>query len=174
MAEPTPFPTRWSPCLLSVMRIVAAFLFMAHGSVKLFGMPAAQPAEPVPLLSLMGVGGILELFGGLLLLLGLFTRPVAFILAGQMAVAYFVWHAPQGFWPLLNRGELAALYCFVLFYFTAAGGGPWSVDHLWRRQANGNAASGDRLPIRKYFPEVAPRNGGKVHTHIESATTKET
>jgi putative oxidoreductase len=80
-----------------------------------------------------GVSGILELFGGLLLLLGLFTQPVAFILSGEMAVAYFMVHAPRGFWPLLNRGELAVLYCFVFLYLAAAGGGLWSVDHLWRR-----------------------------------------
>jgi putative oxidoreductase len=79
-------------------------------------------------MSLAGVAGVLETFGGLLLLLGLFTRPVAFVLAGEMAAAYFMSHAPQGFWPLLNRGELAALYCFLFLYFAAVGGGPWSVD----------------------------------------------
>ncbi|MCI0627442.1 MAG: DoxX family protein [Acidobacteria bacterium] len=127
--------TKWTPHLLSLLRIVAAFLFMEHGGQKLFGMPAAQHTAGVAWLSLMGVAGILEFFGGLLLLLGLFTRPVAFVLAGQMAVAYFMRHAHQGFWPLLNRGELAALYCFVFLYLAAAGGGPWSIDRLWRRAA---------------------------------------
>lgn len=122
----------WAPRLLSVLRIVTALLFMQHGSQKLFGIPAA-PGFPSQLASLFGLAGILELFGGLLILLGLFTRPVAFILAGEMAVAYFLFHARRGFWPLLNQGELAALYCFVFLYLAAAGGGPWSIDSLWRR-----------------------------------------
>lgn len=174
MNELKPLFTQLTPRLLSMMRIVVAFLFMAHGSVKLFGMPAARPTAPVPWLSLLGVGGILELFGGLLLLLGLFTRPVAFILAGQMAVAYFMSHAPKGFWPLINRGELAVLYCFVFFYLTAAGGGPWSLDHLWRRRRNGKGARTDLMPIPSYLLAAAPRNGGRAHTHIESAITRET
>lgn len=160
--------TQLSPGLLSIMRIVAAFLFLAHGSAKLFGMPAAQPTDPVSWLSQMGVAGMLEFFGGALLLLGLFTRPVAFILSGQMAVAYFMSHAPQGFWPLLNRGELAALYCFVFLYLMAAGGGPWSIDHLWRRRANRKTVTGDQAPAKDYFPEAASQNGGRVHTHVES------
>jgi len=122
------------PRLLSVLRIVAAFLFMSHGTQKLFGFPASEPRDPAALLSLMGVAGFLEVFGGLLLLLGLLTRPVAFLLAGEMAVAYFRSHAPEGFWPLLNRGELAALYCFLFLYFAAAGGGLWSLDALWSRR----------------------------------------
>lgn len=123
-----PIPPRWAPRLLSILRIVAAFLFIAHGTQKLFTWPIDEPRDPAPLLSLMGVAGVLETFGGLFLLLGLFTRPVAFILAGEMAVAYFMTHAPQGWWPILNRGELAALYCFLFLYLTAAGGGPWSLD----------------------------------------------
>jgi putative oxidoreductase len=115
------------------MRVVAAFLFMQHGTQKLLVYPSAQPGEPVPLMSLAGAAGALELVGGLLLLLGLMTRPVALILAGEMAVAYFLRHAPQGFWPLLNRGELAALYCFVFLYLAAAGGGPWSLDKVLRK-----------------------------------------
>jgi putative oxidoreductase len=135
MANLSSFYAAWTPRLLSVLRIVAALLFMQHGAQKLFGFPAAQPGGATPpLLSLMGLAGVLEFFGGLLLLVGLFTRPVAFILAGQMAVAYFMAHAPQGFWPVLNRGELAALYCFVFLYFSAAGGGAWSLDHLRRRR----------------------------------------
>ncbi len=124
----------WAPRLLSVLRIVAAFLFIAHGDAKLFnflgapGWKGAQAAFTMP-----WVAGVLEFFGGLLLLLGLFTRPVAFILSGLMAAAYFMAHAPQGFWPYVNKGELAVLYCFVFLYLAAAGGGPWSVDRALRR-----------------------------------------
>lgn len=132
MADLHSFYSTWSPRLLSILWIVTALLFMEHGGQKLFGFPPSQQGGTVPLLSLFGVAGVLELFGGLLILLGLFTRPVAFILAGEMAVAYFMAHAPQGFWPVLNRGELAVLYCFVFLYLAVAGGGLWSVDHLWR------------------------------------------
>lgn len=127
------FYSRWSPRMLSILRIVTALLFMEHGGQKLFAFPPSQQGITFPLLSLLGVAGVLELFGGLVILLGLFTRPVAFILAGEMAVAYFMAHAPQGFWPVLNRGELAVLYCFVFLYLAVAGGGSWSVDHLWQR-----------------------------------------
>jgi putative oxidoreductase len=133
MTDQISFYSTWAPRALSVLRIVAAFLFMQHGAQKLLGFPDGQQPGP-PLNSLAGIAGILELFGGLLLLLGLFTRPVAFILSGQMAVAYFMAHAPQGFWPILNRGELAALYCFVFLYLSAAGGGEWSLDNIFRRK----------------------------------------
>ena len=132
MAEPNSTASRWGPCILSVLRIVTAFLFIQHGAQKLFSFPAPPQAAP-PLLSLIGVAGILEFFGGLLLLIGLFSRPVAFLLSGQMAVAYFLAHAPQGFWPLLNKGELAVMYCFVFLYFAVVGGGSWSADYLLRR-----------------------------------------
>jgi putative oxidoreductase len=126
--------SRWEPQALSVLRIVSAFLFMAHGTQKLFGFPAGpKPSPRPPLASLMGFGGLLEFGGGLLLLFGLFTRPVAFVLSGMMAVAYFMVHAPRGFWPVTNGGEPAALYCFVFLYFAFAGGGPWSVDYCLRR-----------------------------------------
>ena len=128
-----PIPARWAPYLQSVLRIVAAFSFMTHGTQKLFAVPVAEARDPVALLSLMGLAGVLETFGGLLLLAGLFTRPVAFLLAGEMAVAYFVAHAPRGFWPILNSGEVAALFCFVWLYLAAAGPGPWSLDALRRR-----------------------------------------
>ena len=120
---------RWAPPLLSALRIAAALLFIPHGSQKLFGFPGAQQGVQ-SLFSLMGVAGTIEFCGGLLLLLGLFTRPVAFVLSGEMAVAYFMAHAPQGFWPILNRGELAALYSFAFLYLAAAGGGPLSLDRL--------------------------------------------
>jgi putative oxidoreductase len=120
----------WGPRLLSPLRIVAALLFMQHGTQKLFAFPVSEPRDPAALVSLIGVAGVLEVFGGLLLLLGLFTRPVAFVLAGEMAVAYFRSHAPQGFWPILNGGELAALYCFLFLYLAAVGGGPWSLDGI--------------------------------------------
>jgi putative oxidoreductase len=123
----------WTSRLLSVLRIVAAYLFMAHGAQKLFGFLGQPGAAGPALFSQVWIAGVLEFFGGSLLLLGLFTRPVAFILSGMMAVAYFQMHAPRGFWPLQNRGELAALYCFIFLYLVAAGGGPWSLDRLLRR-----------------------------------------
>ena len=127
--------TKWSPRLLSILRIVTAFLFMQHGAQKLFGVLVVPSKTAVELFSLMGFAGMLEFFGGLLILLGLFTRPVAFILSGQMAVAYFMAHAPKGFWPVVNKGELAALYCFLFLYLIAAGGGPWSLDYLRKKRS---------------------------------------
>jgi putative oxidoreductase len=124
----SPIPASWSQPLLSVLRVVATFLYMAHGTQKLFGWPADQPQHTVALFSLMGLAGVLETFGGLLLLLGLFSRPVAFLLAGEMAFAYFMAHAPRGFWPLLNRGETPVLLCFIFLYLAAQGPGPWSLD----------------------------------------------
>jgi putative oxidoreductase len=122
----------WSARLLSVLRMVAAFLFMAHGTMKLFSFPAARASGQPELMSLSGVAGMLETFGGALLLVGLFTRPVAFLLSGLMAVAYFMAHGSTGFWPILNGGELAALYSFLFLYLAAAGGGPWGIDGLVR------------------------------------------
>ena len=129
------FAARATPKLLSVLRIIAAFLFIAHGAQKLFGFLAPPGMPSFAPFSQMWVGGVLEFFGGLLLLLGLFTRPVAFILSGMMAVAYFQMHAPGGFWPLQNKGELAVLYCFVFLFLSVAGGGEWSVDRLLRRRS---------------------------------------
>ena len=123
----------WTPRLLGILRIITGFLYLQHGTAKLFGAPHVAMFDGVQLLSLMGVAGILELVGGALLLLGLFTRPVAFILSGQMAVGYFMMHAPQGFLPILNGGELAVLYCFTFLYFAAAGGGAFSLDGLRRK-----------------------------------------
>lgn len=121
---------QWSPRLLSVLRIVTAFLFIQHGSMKLLGFPPSDAFAGLKLISLIGFAGVLELFGGLLVLFGLFTRPVAFILSGEMAFAYFMAHAPHGFSPILNHGELAVLYCFVFLYLAVAGGGVWSIDRI--------------------------------------------
>ena len=127
MSDVSAFWSKWSPVLLSVLRIVTGFLFMQHGGMKLLGFPGAGDHK-VELMSLMGFAGCLELIGGGLILIGLFTRPVAFILAGEMAFAYFMAHAPQGFWPVLNQGESAVLFCFVFLFLAAAGAGAWSVD----------------------------------------------
>lgn len=140
-AEP-PLTPRWralTPSLLSVLRIAAAFLFMQFGTAKLFAFPAAimPGGGTAPAGSLVWVAAILEAFGGALLLLGLLTRPVAFLLSGEMAVAYFYGHAPQGFWPVLNQGAPAALFSFVFLYLSAAGGGPWSLDALRRGRPAG-------------------------------------
>jgi putative oxidoreductase len=123
--------TVWAPRLLSILRIVAALIFMEHGTQKLLGFPISEGPGPA-LFSLSGIAGILELIGGALLVLGLFTRPVAFILSGEMAVAYWMAHAPQSFFPVNNGGDAAILYCFVFLYLFAAGPGPWSLD-AWLR-----------------------------------------
>ncbi len=132
----------WAPQLLSALRIIAAFLFMQFGTAKLIAFPAAimPGGGTAPIGSLAGIAGLLEAVGGALLLLGLFTRPVAFIVAGEMAVAYFIGHAPQGFWPVLNQGHPAILFCFVWLYLSAAylsaaGAGPWSLDAKLRGNA---------------------------------------
>lgn len=115
--------------VLSLLRIVTGLLFMQHGTQKIFSFPA-EARGPFELMSQMGIGGVLELVGGALIVLGLFTRPVAFILSGMMAVAYWQFHAPGDLYPLNNGGELAIMYCFVFFYLVFAGGGDWSVDNL--------------------------------------------
>jgi putative oxidoreductase len=122
------FLSRWSPQLLSVLRIITALLFFAHGSAKFFGFPQVEMLANVSLASPGGIAGILELVGGALLIIGLFSRLAAFILSGLMAVAYFMAHAPQNFHPILNGGEGAILFCFIFLYIAAAGPGPWSVD----------------------------------------------
>jgi putative oxidoreductase len=130
----TIIPAAWAPALLSVLRIVAALSFITHGTQKLFGMPVTDPRPAVALFSQFGLAGVLETVGGGLMLLGLFTQPVAFVLSGEMAVAYFQAHAPRGFWPVLNGGEPALLYCFLFLYFAAAGGGAWSLDAMLARK----------------------------------------
>jgi putative oxidoreductase len=121
----------WAPRLLSILRIVAALIFFEHGTQKLLGFPVSDRPAP-ELLTMGGIAGVLELVGGALLALGLFTRPVAFILSGEMAVAYWWAHAPQSFFPVNNGGDAAILYCFVFLYLFAAGPGPWSLD-AWLR-----------------------------------------
>ena len=118
----------WGPRVLSVLRIVACFVFVEHGTQKLFGLPHAKFPMPAHLPPLFLAGGIIETFGGFLLLLGLLARPVAFILCGEMAVVYFMMHAPHGLWPLQNGGEPPVLYCFIFLYLVFAGGGAWSVE----------------------------------------------
>ena len=126
----------WAPYFLSVLRIIAAFLFIQYGGGKILAWPAAvmPGGGTAPLASQAGVAGLLELGGGALLLVGLFTRPVAFVLSGLMAFAYFIGHAAGGFWPVLNGGAPAVIFCFVWLHFSAAGGGPWSLDALMRRR----------------------------------------
>lgn len=125
------FLDRFSGPLLSVLRIVSALLFIAHGTAKLFQFPATEMfASPPPIGDLMWFAGVLEAFGGALLLIGLFTLPVAFVLSGMMAVAYWMAHAPQSIYPIQNGGDAAILFCFVFLYIAAAGGGPISVDAM--------------------------------------------
>lgn len=126
--------TVWAPRVLSVLRIVTALLFMEHGLMKIFHFPAPQEGAPDPLPLMLVVAAWLEIIGGALVALGLFTRPIAFILSGQMAVAYFLAHAPQGFYPALNGGEPAVLFCFVFFYLIFTGPGPWSLDTVVRKK----------------------------------------
>jgi putative oxidoreductase len=120
-----------------LLRVVAGLLFMQAGGTKILdwfgGIPAAHGGHP-KFMSQIWIGGVIELVGGLLIMVGLFTRVVAFMLSGQMAVAYFQFHQPQGFWPAQNHGEAAVLFCFIFLFFAAYGAGPWSVDGLWRRR----------------------------------------
>jgi putative oxidoreductase len=122
----------YAPTVLSILRIVVALLILQHGLSRLFAFPSPLPAPA--LFSMYWFAGAIELVGGLLLLAGLFTRSAAFILSGEMAAAYFLRHAPHDFFPILNRGDLAILLCFVFLYIAVAGAGPWSLDALWRRR----------------------------------------
>ena len=123
----------WAPRLLSILRIMSGLLFLQHGTAKYLKIPAMQAFAKVEPLSLSGIAGMLELAGGVLLILGLGTRITAFVLSGLMAFAYFIGHAPGGFFPIANRGELAVPYCFVFLYIAAAGPGPWSLDAARRK-----------------------------------------
>jgi putative oxidoreductase len=131
------FFATWTPRVLSLLRIVTGYLFITHGTAKLLGIPHVAMFDNLQVMSLIGIAGVLELVGGALFLIGLFTRPVAFILSGEMAFAYFMGHAARGnvLVPMLNQGELAVLYCFVFLYFALAGGGVWAVDAMRTRRA---------------------------------------
>ena len=131
---------RYSPYVLALLRIVTALIFMLHGTQKLFGFPATPEKGLPALLSLTGIGGIMEFVGGLFILLGLFTRPVAFLLSGEMAVAYWMFHAPRSVFPVLNGGDDAILYCFVFLLFVFTGPGAWSLD--------GALARRERAPLK--------------------------
>jgi putative oxidoreductase len=125
------FPSSiWAPRALALLRMVAALMFMQSGTMKLFGWPMGMPPDDstAELFTQVGIGGVLEVFGGALIVVGLFTRPVAFVLSGMMAVAYFQFHQPTALWPMMNGGIPAILYCFVFLYLAAAGPGAWSID----------------------------------------------
>ena len=128
-------PSPWTGRMLSIFRVVAGVVFMSAGTMKIFGYPAnpMPGAPPTELWSQIGIGGLMEVVGGLLIVPGLFTRPTAFLLAGEMAVAYFQFHAPQAFWPTENMGVPAVMYCFFFLYLVFAGAGPWSVDAMIAR-----------------------------------------
>ena len=122
-----------APKFLSILRLMTGLLFLEHGTAKLFGFPHVDTYDHLQLMSLLGLAGVIEAAGGFLVAIGLFTRWAAFIMSGEMAVGYFMSHAPHGFFPILNRGDGAILYCFIFFYLFLAGGGPWSVDRWFRR-----------------------------------------
>jgi putative oxidoreductase len=124
----------WAPRLLSILRIMTALLFIEHGLMKLVHFPSPQPGVPIHLPLLLVAAAWIETVGGTLILLGLFTRPAALICSGEMAIGYFIFHAPQGFWPGLNGGDAAILYCFVFLYLAFAGPGPWSLDRAVRKE----------------------------------------
>jgi putative oxidoreductase len=129
----------WRPRVLSILRIFAGLELLQHGTGKWLGFPVVPAFANASATSLSGIAGMIELVGGVLFVLGLFTRPVAFILSGLCAAAYFISHAPRAFYPILNGGELAALYCFVFFYFVFAGPGPWSLDAMMKRSREATA-----------------------------------
>jgi putative oxidoreductase len=126
---------KYQPQLRALLRIVVALLFLEHGLAKLIHFPVAQPGAPDPLPLLLLAAAIIEIVAGVLITVGLWTRLLAFIAAGEMAIAYFMFHAPQGFWPIVNMGEGAILYCFVFLYLAAAGPGAWSIDEARTRSA---------------------------------------
>lgn len=134
--------TAWTPRTLSVLRIITGLMIIQHGMGKILGFPIVPAYANVQPLSLVGAAGFIELIGGALLILGLCTRPVAFLLAGLMAFAYFIGHFPRGFVPLINGGTLAILYCFTCLYLFTAGAGPWSLDAIRARNSSSDGASG--------------------------------
>jgi putative oxidoreductase len=128
-----PWLSRWQPQLLALLRIVTGLSFLEHGTSKFFAFPVPFPMQPLP--PMLMAAGVIELVAGALITIGLFTRLAAFIASGEMAVGYFMMHAPQGFWPLVNKGESAILFCFVFLYLAAAGAGAWSIDEARTRNA---------------------------------------
>jgi len=124
----------WAPRALSVLRIITGLMIVQHGMAKLIGFPAVPSFANLQPFSIIGAAGFIELIGGALLILGLFTQPAAFIISGEMAFAYFIAHSPKGFYPLLNGGTLAIMYCFACLYLSTAGAGPWSVDAAMKKQ----------------------------------------
>jgi len=128
-----PWLSRWQPQLLALLRIVTGLLFLEHGTSKFFAFPVPFPMQPLP--PMLMAAGVIELVAGALITIGLFTRLAAFIASGEMAVGYFMMHAPQGFWPLVNKGESAILFCFVFLYLAAAGADAWSIDEARTRNA---------------------------------------
>jgi putative oxidoreductase len=130
---------RCAPTVLSIVRIMAALLFLEHGTSRLFGWPSAMPAPEF--LTMYWFAGAIELVGGALLALGLFSRPAAFIMSGEMAFAYFISHAPNSFFPILNRGDASILYCFIFLYIACAGPGPWSLDAVLKRKRTAETAA---------------------------------
>jgi len=130
-----PWLSRWQPQLLALLRIMAALLFMEHGTAKLLHFPVPQPGVPGPLPTILVAAAIIEIVGGVLVTLGLFTRLAAFIMSGEIAIGYFMFHFPKSFWPLLNMGEAAILYCFIFLYIAAAGPGAWALDNARLRNA---------------------------------------
>lgn len=140
-----PSPSLWTSRMLSVFRIVAGLIFVTSGTTKLFGYPPSPvPMPPLTLMSQMGIGGILEVVGGIAIVIGFFTRPVAFILSGMMAVAYFQFHHPQSFWPTINQGTAAILFSFFFLYLTFAGPGVWSIDASLARRRRTARTTGVR------------------------------
>ena len=137
MPNTTSLRLAWEPRVLSILRFVAGLAFLEHGLSKLFGFPHAAAFDHLHLASLLGVQGVIELVGGSLVCVGLFTRPTAFILSGDMAVAYFMAHFPKSFFPALSGGDGAILYCFIFFYLAVAGGGVWSLDRWRARETAG-------------------------------------
>ncbi len=123
----------WGPRVLSIVRFFAGLLFMEHGLAKLFGFPHVANFDQLHLFSLLGLAGVIEAVGGALVCVGLYTRIAAFVMSGEMAVAYFMSHAPRNFFPVINAGDAAILYCFIFFYFFVVGGGEWSLDRWWRK-----------------------------------------
>ncbi len=136
MAQPH-FLNAWAPRVLSILRFISGVMFMLHGTQKMFGFPdAAAGGTGAPLMSKMGIAGLIEVVMGALIAVGLLTRIASFLASGEMAVAYFTAHAPSSFWPTMNQGELPVLYCFLFFYFVFSGPGPWSLDAIFRRGAH--------------------------------------